>query len=73
MPTGVLTFNISGANTIIDLLTETGAIPRDVAPNYRAVVAGMTAADGTLALPITLRGGRMSVGFIPLGPAPIFR
>lgn len=73
VPTGVLTFNITGANTIIDLLTETGAIPREVAPNYRAVVAGMTAADGTLALPITLRGGRMSVGFIPLGPAPIFR
>lgn len=73
IPQGVITVDIQGAAQLIDLMVATGAIDPAVSTNYRALITSMQRPDGTLSLPIGFRGGRMSVGFIPLGPAPVFR
>ena len=73
IPQGVITVDIKGAAQVIDLMVATGAIDPAVSANYRTLITSMQRPDGTLSLPIGFRSGRMSVGFIPLGPAPVFR
>ncbi|MDX8349908.1 DUF2125 domain-containing protein [Cognatiyoonia sp. IB215446] len=71
-PDGRITFRTAEWQTIIDLCVAMGAIDRGVAPTLSNMARGMVNADGVLVVPINFSDGFMSMGLLPLGPAPRF-
>lgn len=71
-PDGRVTFRTAEWQTIIDLFVAMGAIDRGVAPTLSNMARGMVDADSVLVVPITFEDGFMSMGLLPLGPAPRF-
>ncbi|MEL6839081.1 MAG: DUF2125 domain-containing protein [Pseudomonadota bacterium] len=69
-PDGRMTFRTAEWETIIDLLVTMGALDQGVAPTLTNMAATMVDENGMLALPVTFRDGFMSMGLLPLGPAP---
>jgi hypothetical protein len=70
VPQGRITLSVTGWAEVIALATAAGAVTPDVAPTL--VTMGETLAQGgpVVELPLSFENGMMSLGFIPLGPAP---
>lgn len=72
VPEGRITFKTGQWRDIIDLLVRTGAIDSGIAPTITNVANAMAQGD-TLELPVSFQNGFMSIGPLPLGPAPRLR
>ncbi len=72
---GTLTLKIKNWRQVLDLFVTSGAFDQRTA---RTIANGLTlltqgsAEPDSLSIPLTLKAGKMSLGPIPLGPAPIF-
>lgn len=73
IPDGRVTFKTAQWQLIIDILVAAGAIDPSIAPTLANVASAMAQGDGMLELPVTFQSGFMSMGLIPLGPAPRLR
>lgn len=75
VPEGNITVKAVNWRDMIALGVANGAIPADVAQTAEGLLSGLARASGpanTLDVPLTLSGGMVRFGFIPLGPAPRF-
>ena len=71
---GRVEIEVTNWQRLIPLLIVTGAVKPEVAPTVENMMAAMAKQGGTpdvLKLPLTLASGRMSLGPLPLGPAPM--
>ncbi len=60
---------------MIDLAVAVGALPSDIGDGVKtglSLIAGLGNDPDTLEVPLTFRRGRISLGPVPLGPAPVF-
>lgn len=73
IPEGRITLSAEGWQGMIGLLAEAGIVAPEVLPTLTNMATMMASGDGTLALPITFKGGFMALGPVPLGPAPRLR
>jgi len=71
-PEGQVDLTITNWDALIDLLVQSGGLDQEVATTYRNMAGLLSGGTAKLDIPVTLRGGRMSVGPFPLGPAPRF-
>lgn len=72
---GEVTLKAENWRDILGLAVATGLIPTDLEVTIERLLAGLASASGrpdTIDVPITITGGQMRLGFIPLGPAPLF-
>jgi len=73
MPTGEITVKAKNWRDILNIATETGAIPASmtmIVTRALETMAEMTGDPKTLDAPLTFKNGQISLGIIPLGPAP---
>jgi hypothetical protein len=74
---GELTLRVEGWERLPEALAAAGVITPDAVAGVRAMLASMAAPSGVpdaaLELPLSLRNGFVSFGFLPLGPAPRLR
>jgi hypothetical protein len=71
---GRIAIEVTNWQQLIPLLVATGAVKPEVAPTIRNMLGAMAAEGGdpmVLKLPLTLASGRMSLGPLPLGDAPL--
>lgn len=73
VPTGEVTFESAQWQAMIDIMVAAGVLDPGIVPTLTTMARTMAGSDGVLVLPITFRDGSMSMGFLPLGPAPVFR
>jgi len=70
---GRIEIRIEGWRNLIPLTIALGAVTPEVAPTVERMLEAVAASTGNpevLELPLTFVGGRMSLGPLPLGPAP---
>lgn len=70
---GRLALSVRGWRDLVPLAVTTGAIKPEVAATVTNVIAAFAASSGdpeVLEMPLVFSNGRMSLGPIPLGPAP---
>lgn len=70
---GRLTIRVKGWRTLLPLAVATGMINPEVAPTAERMLEALATSTGdpdTLDVPLTFANGRMSLGPLPLGPAP---
>lgn len=73
VPTGEITLKARNWREMLEILIQTGVIPEGselLATRALEVLAEMSDNPKTLDAPLTFRNGRISLGLIPLGPAP---
>lgn len=71
---GQIDLEMKGWRQVPQLAAALGLIAPEMAKSLNDGLVYMAAADGdpeTLSLPLTLSGGRMTLGPLPLGPAPV--
>lgn len=73
IPEGRITFETAQWREIIELLVNAGLIEPGIAPTLTNVARSMARGGEVLELPIAFQNGFMSVGPMPLGPAPRLR
>lgn len=75
VPEGRITFRLTDWRQMLGLAVAGGWLDAAAAPTWERALALLEAADGsaTLDVPLVFRNGRMSLGPLPLGPAPRFR
>ncbi|MEM8981039.1 MAG: DUF2125 domain-containing protein [Pseudomonadota bacterium] len=74
--TGKVSIKAENWVEMLDLAQNAGALNPDLRPLVEGtlqLMAGFSGSSKTLDVPITLSGGKASVGFIPLGEAPRLR
>lgn len=69
-PEGVLTLRAEGWSQALRLAVGLGLIAEQRLPLLTAGLGGMADGDGALTLDLVLADGQMTLGSIPLGPAP---
>ena len=74
---GRVMVHVTGWRVLMPLLTATGVVKPEVAATVetalsRLAVKGPEGGDGRLDLPVIFRGGRVSLGPMPIGQAPRF-
>lgn len=75
VPEGRIALSLRNWRAGLTLAETLGLVRAETAPTVERALAGLAALDGTpetLSLPLVFAGGRMSLGPIPLGPAPRF-
>ncbi len=72
-PDGRITLKIDGWREMITLAAQAGLVDPEIAPTWENVAAALTQGQETFDLPISFSNGMMSVGPMPLGPAPRLR
>lgn len=75
VPEGRITLTARNWEPILTFAADRGLIDPRTAPTLAAMLTQLAAASGdpeTLSIPLVLAGGRMSLGPLPLGPAPRF-
>ncbi len=75
VPEGKVTVKAVNWRDMIQLGVANGVVPADIAQTAESMLSGLARASGppnTLDVPLTLSGGFVRFGFIPLGPAPRF-
>lgn len=73
---GRIDFRLTNWRKLMPLLAASGLISPEALPTWENALAMMAAQSGdaeVLELPLTMRAGRMSLGPLPLGPAPALR
>jgi len=73
VPDGRITLSVTNWRGLLDLAVAAGAFSPDVAPTWQAMAETMSGGTDQIDLPVTFQNGLMSMGFIPLGPAPLLR
>ncbi|KJZ19231.1 DUF2125 domain-containing protein [Loktanella sp. S4079] len=73
IPDGRITFRSQQWRDMIDILVGAGVIDADIAPTVTTIASSMVAGDGSLEMPVVFAGGMMSLGPLPIGPAPRLR
>ena len=71
---GRIEISLTNWRRILPLMVATGAVQPELAPTVETMLAGMAQQTGdpeVLKLPLVLEGGWMSLGPVPLGPAPL--
>ncbi|WP_298802329.1 DUF2125 domain-containing protein [uncultured Lentibacter sp.] len=72
-PTGSLTLKARNWRDILALATAAGALPQSLAPQIEqglSLLAGLSGNPATLDIPLTVSGGYIKIGLIPVAPAP---
>jgi hypothetical protein len=72
-PEGRIVLRARDWRAMLGIAVAAGSVTPRVAPTWEGLLAQMDAADGVegwLELPLVFRRGRMSLGPLPLGPAP---
>lgn len=75
-PDGRIVIKARNWRDILRLAANSGALPQTFANQIEAglsVLSGLSGNPNTLDIPLDFRAGRMSLGPIPLGPAPLIR
>lgn len=72
VPTGKISISLAHWADMLQLAIDAGLVDATAADTWRSMASGLAGGSDTLDLPITFSGGMMSMGFIPLGPAPRF-
>jgi len=75
VPEGRITLTARNWEPILNFAADRGLIDPRTAPTLAAMLTQLALASGdpeTLSIPLVLAGGRMSLGPLPLGPAPRF-
>lgn len=73
VPTGEIVLRAQNWQALLDLAETSGLLPREMRGTVQNVMTSLAGASGRTAdLDVTLRfeGGRVWMGFLPLGPAP---
>ena len=73
---GRIDFRLTNWRKLVPLLVASGAVSAEALPTWENALAMLASQSGdpeVLELPLTMRAGRMSLGPIPLGPAPALR
>ena len=73
-PTGEITIKARNWRDILDLAVASGAVPESLAKTLESglsMMAQMAGNQQTLDIPLGFRNGRVMLGPIPLGPAPV--
>lgn len=73
IPTGVVAIKAKNWRKMLDIAVASGTIPTSALSTMETLLgtlAGLTGNPKTLDIKMTLRGGQISFGLIPLGPAP---
>ena len=73
MPEGRIALSVRGWRDLVPLAVTMGAIQPGVAPTVTRVIEALTTSSGDpelVEIPLVFANGRMSLGLIPLGPAP---
>lgn len=73
-PAGRITVKAQNWREVLDLAITAGAIPEAMAGTVEGalgLVAGLSGDPDTLDVPLDFRDGRMLLGPVPLGPAPV--
>ncbi len=73
IPEGRITFKTAEWRPLIDLAVSAGLIQSGVVPTVTNLANAMADDGGMLELPISFQSGFMSLGPLPLGPAPRLR
>lgn len=76
LPEGEITLKARNWREMLEIAVQTGALPeamRDTVESGLGLMARMSGNRETLDVPLTFSGGRVRLGPIPLGPAPILR
>ncbi|MEO0357045.1 MAG: DUF2125 domain-containing protein [Pseudomonadota bacterium] len=74
--TGDVTFKVTNWRQALALAVENGTLPANIAGTLEGLLGGLARASGpdnTIDVPLSIVGGQMRLGFIPLGPAPLLR
>lgn len=72
-PEGRLTITANGWRDALHLLTQLGLVRAEIAPTMENMLASLEKVSpqpGTLDIPLSFAAGMMSIGPLPLGPAP---
>lgn len=72
-PTGEITVKAENWREMLSIAVTTGALPGDLAGPVETTLTALSRIGGNpeaLDIKLTFRNGRVSAGFIPLGPAP---
>lgn len=72
---GQLDLKITHWQPLLKIAEADGVIDPGVVPTWRKALTALSAGSGTpdtVTLPLSFQGGMVSVGFLPLGPAPRF-
>ena len=73
VPDGRITFRTAQWRQLIDYLVVAGVIDTGMQRTVTNVAQAMAAGGGELALPLSFQNGFMSIGPLPVGPAPRLR
>lgn len=74
LPKGQITVKAENWREILDLAIASGAIPAGLGGTIEdglGLVAGLSGNPDTLDIPLDFRNGRMLLGPVPIGPAPV--
>ena len=72
VPEGRLVFQSAQWQEMIEIMVAAGLVDPDAAPTVMRM-AGLMASNGVLSLPLVFQDGAMTLGPLPIGPAPRFR
>ena len=75
LPEGRITLSVRGWRNLVPLAVNTGAIKPEIAQTVTRMLEALATSSGdqdVLELPLVFADGRMSLGPLPLGPAPRF-
>lgn len=75
-PAGTLTIKAKNWRDMIGIAVDSGTLGPDLAKTIErglGALAGLSGNAQTLDIPLTFRDGGVYMGFVPLGPAPVFR
>lgn len=67
---GLLIVQATGWEKVIDLMVRSGTIPETSRAPWTSAFASIAKGADLVELPLSLRNGAVSLGFIPLGPSP---
>ena len=73
VPTGQITLNAQNWPDVLQIATKTGVIDPQIANTMRNAGRLLSGGSTDISLPLNFSNGLMSIGPIPLGPAPRFR
>ena len=76
LPKGQITVKAKNWREILGLVVASGAIPESMGKTIEdglSLIAGFSGNPKTLDIPLDFRNGRMLLGPIPIGPAPVLR
>ena len=72
-PEGELDLSAKGWRKLLDIATQAGLLPAEQARTIASAAGFFAGGSETLSLPLSFRDGRMFLGPVPLGPAPVLR